>query len=68
MYFHYDQPSNESFCNKLGIVQYNAALAITGLVQKTSKVKLHQELGLKSLKSQRWSRHFYCFYKIKIFD
>ena len=26
----YDQPQNESFCNKLESVQYNAALAITG--------------------------------------
>ena len=49
MHDHYDQPSTESFCNKLGILQYNAALAITGLIQKTSKVKLHHELGLKSL-------------------
>ena len=28
----YDQPNNESFCNKLETVQYNAALAITGSI------------------------------------
>ena len=26
----HDQPNNESFCNELETVQYNAALAITG--------------------------------------
>ena len=30
----YDQPNNESFCNKLETVQYNAALAITGSIQR----------------------------------
>ena len=28
----YDQPQNESFCNKLESIQYNAALAITGAI------------------------------------
>ena len=49
----YDQPNNESFCNKLETVQYNAALAITGSIQGTSKVKLYKELGLELLKSRR---------------
>ena len=49
----YDQPNNESFCNKLETVQYNAALAITGSIQGTSKVKLYKELVLESLKSRR---------------
>ena len=35
-YIIYDQPNNESFCNKLETVQYNAALAITGSIQGTS--------------------------------
>ena len=63
----YDQPNNESFCNKLETVQYNAALAITGSIQGTSKVKLYKELGLESLKSRRWFRRLCCFYKIKTF-
>ena len=33
----YDQPNNESFCNKLETVQYNATLAITESIQGTSK-------------------------------
>ena len=45
----YDQPNNESFCNKLETVRYNAALAITGSSQGTSKVKLYKKLGLESL-------------------
>ena len=31
----YDQPQNESFCNKIESVQYNTALAITGAIQGT---------------------------------
>ena len=31
----YDQPQNESFCEKLESVQYKAALAITGAIQGT---------------------------------
>ena len=48
----YDQPQNESFCEKLESVQYEAALAITGAMQGTSRDKIYQELGLESLKSR----------------
>ena len=34
----YDQPQNESLCDKLESVQYKAALAITGAIQGTSRV------------------------------
>ena len=61
------QPKNESHWNKLKTVQYNAALAITGSIQRASKVKLYKELGLESLKSRRWFRCLCCFYKIKTF-
>ena len=47
----YDQPQNESFCEKLESVQYKAALAITGAMQETSRDKIYQELGLESLKA-----------------
>ena len=50
----YDQPHNESFCEKIESVQYKAALAITGAIQGTSRDKIDQELGLESLKSRRW--------------
>ena len=63
----YDQSQNESFCNKLESVQYNAALAITGAILGTSKIKLYKELGLECLKSRRWFRWFCKFYKIKTY-
>ena len=49
----YDQPQNESFCEKLESVQYKAALAITAAIQDTSRDKIYQELGVESLKSRR---------------
>ena len=63
----YDQPQNESFCNKLESIQYNAALAITGAIRGTSKVKLYKELGLEFLKSRRWFRRLCTLYKIKTY-
>ena len=60
----YDQPQNESFCDKLELVQYKAALAITGAIHETSRDKLYQELGLESLKSRRWSKRLSCMFKI----
>ena len=50
----YNQPQNESFCDKTESVQYQGALAIKGAIQGTSGDKLNQELGLESLKARRW--------------
>ena len=33
---------------------YNASIAITGAIRGTSQEKLHQELGLESLRSTGW--------------
>ena len=41
------------FCEKIELVQYKAALAITGAIQSTSRDKIYQESGLESLKSRR---------------
>ena len=60
----YDQACNSSFHEKLESIQYNACLAITGAIRKTSSEKLYQELGLESLKSRRWFRKLCHFYKI----
>ena len=59
----FDQP--EKFCKKIKSVQYNAALAITGAIQVTSREKLYKELDLETLKSRRWLKKLCCFYKIK---
>ena len=62
----YDQPQNESFCEKLESVQYKAALAMTGAMQSTSRDKIYQKLGLESLKSRRWYKRLSCMFKIMI--
>ena len=67
----YDRAFNESFQNKLESVQYNAALAITGAIRGSSREKLYQGLGLKSLKSQPWYQKlclYSCFSNLKIND
>ena len=45
----YDQPFNNSFQNKIQIIQYNASLAITGAIRGTSEEKPYEELSLESL-------------------
>ena len=60
----YDQPNNESLCQKLESVQYNASLAITGAIRGTSQQKLYKELGLESLKFRRWYRRLCFLYKL----
>ena len=42
---------NESWHKKLELAQCNSALAITGAIRGTNTVKLYQELGLKSYKT-----------------
>ena len=60
----YDQSYNDSFHEKLELIQYNASLAITGAIRGTSRDKLYQELGLESLKKRRWYRKLTTLYKI----
>ena len=60
----YDKPLNESFKRKIEMVQYNAALIITGAIKGTSRDKIYQELGLESLADRRWTRKLIFFHKI----
>ena len=60
----YDRAFNESFHQHLESIQYDAAITITGTIRGTSSEKLFQELGLETLKSRRWFRKLYLFYKI----
>ena len=60
----YDQPQNESFCEKLQSVQYKVALEITGAIQGTSRDRIYLELGLESLKNRRWYKRLCCMFKI----
>ena len=45
----YDNPNNGTFCRKIESVQYNAALAITSAIRRTTREKLYEELGLEYL-------------------
>ena len=57
----YDQSYNASFHQKLDSIQYNAALAITGAIRRTSKEKLYDELDLETFKKRRWYRTLLLF-------
>ena len=45
-------------------VQYQAAIAITGAWQGSSRSKLYEELGWESLSDRRWCRRILQVYKI----
>ena len=60
----YDHAFNEPFHQRLESIQYNAAIAITRTIRGTSSKKLFEELGLEILKSRRWFKKLYLFYKI----
>ena len=60
----HDQAYNLSFREKLELIQYNAALALTGAIRSSSREKLYQELGLQSLQLRRWYKKLSCFHKI----
>ena len=61
----YHEPNNESSCNSIERVQYNATLAITGAIKWTSQLKIYNELGLESLEVRRWFRRYCVSFKIK---
>ena len=60
----YDQPQNDSFCDKIESMQHKVALAIIGATQGTSHDKPNQELCLESLKSRRCYKRLCCMYRI----
>ena len=60
----YDQAYNTSFHKKLESIQYNAALAITGAIRRTSKQNFYQKLGFECLQQRLWYRKRCYFHKI----
>ena len=60
----YDQTYNTSSHQKLGSLQYNVVLAITGAIYGTSKEKIYNELGQESLQNIRWYRKLSFLYKV----
>ena len=57
----FDNPTNDSFTQKLESIQYNACLAITVCFRGTSRDKIYQGLGLESLSDRRWLRRLVIF-------
>ena len=49
----YDKPNKMNICSKIESLYYNAALAITGVIKRSSKEKLNQELRFEYLSSRR---------------
>ena len=60
----YDQAYNTSFHQDIKSIQYSTSLSITSAVRGTSREKLYQELGFKSLRQRRWYRKLCCLFKI----
>ena len=60
----FDKAYNNSFHEKLVSVQYNACVALTGAIRGSSKVKIYQELGFKSLSVRCWYRKLCLFRKV----
>ena len=60
----HDQPSNDYSSNKPKTAQHNAALAVAGAINGTSREKPYQELGLEYLQQRRWMRQLCLFYKV----
>ena len=50
----YDQPNKKSLNQKIEKIQYNAALAIAGVIKGTYQSRLYNELGLESLEFRRF--------------
>ena len=61
----YDNSSNVSLAQMIESVQYNAELAITGTIHGSSREKLYEELGFKSLRDRHWYGKRFLYYKIR---
>ena len=60
----YDKSFNDTFKEKLGKVQYSAALIITGAIKGASPKRLCKELGLESLFDRGWYRNLIFLHEI----
>ena len=60
----YDETFNNSFHERLELIQYNAVLAITRTIRGSSREKLYQGLDFESLQEWRWYRRLCFFFKI----
>ena len=58
----HDKANNESFKNKIENIQYKACIAITGIIQGTSRDGIYQELDLESIENTRWYQKLIYFF------
>ena len=49
----YDQAFTNSFHAKMESIQYNACLAITGVIPRRAKENIYEELGVESIQLHR---------------
>ena len=59
----YQQRNNESFCQKIESIQYQAALAIKDAIHRSSQTKLYKKLGIESMKLRQWFRRLCYFFQ-----
>ena len=60
----FDKPVHESFKGKTEMVQYNAAIIVTGAIEWTSSDRLYQELVLKLLEIGYGLKSLFSFIKL----
>ena len=60
----YDKPFNESFKKKIEIIQYKAALVITGVLKGKFRERIYHELQQESLTGTTWSHRLFFFHKV----
>ena len=60
----YDEAYNETCQQKFESIQYNACLALSGAIRKSSREKRYHKLGFEYLHCRRWYRKLCLFYKI----
>ena len=60
------KPLNESFKKKVGMVQNNVALIITGAIKETLRDKIYQDVDLKPLADRRYTRKLIFILKIML--
>ena len=60
----FGKPNNESFKSRIESILYKACIAITGVIQGTSRERLYSELDLESLWCRCWFRKLTFFVKL----
>ena len=57
----YDKPNNKHLCQKIWIIQYNAAVIVTGSIKGISQMKFYNELSFEPLKGYLCYKTIFCY-------